>query len=207
VVRRFDTALRALIGANLSRLDRRSIDVGELRHAAVTVCVVADDDGTACFVLTRRAAGMRAHSRQWALPGGRLDDGETPVGAARREAFEEVGLDAKAEDVVGLLDDYRTRSGFVITPVVLWCDDPGSLVANADEVAAIHLVPLDELDHPDAPRMIAIPESDAPVVLMPIMGEWIHAPTAAVLLQFRDVALRGLDTRVSDLEQPTWAWR
>ena len=206
-VYRFGSELRASIAGHLAAFDRRPVPVGDLRHAAVAVCVRPDDDGNACFVLTRRAAGLRAHAAQWALPGGRLEDGETPVLAARREMLEEVGLAAGDADVLGELDDYQTRSGFVITPVVIWAGAPAPLVANQAEVAAIHVVPLAELDHEESPRLIEIPESDALVIQMHILDTWVHAPTAAVLLQFRDVGLRGLPTRVNHLEQPTWAWQ
>ena len=94
-----------------------------------------------------------------------------------------------------------------MTPVVIWCGEQTDLAPNPGEVESVHLVPLTELDHPDAPRLITIPESDDPVIQMPLMGHWIHAPTAAILLQLRDVALHGVHTRVDHFDQPTWAWR
>lgn len=212
---RFGPELRGAIAANLAGFDRRGGESDDgrtsggalLRRAAVAVCVApGDPDGAAAFLLTRRSAGLRAHPSQWALPGGRLDPGETAEEAARRELWEEVGVPAEGIEVLGLLDDYPTRSGYLVTPVVVWCE-PGQLVPNAAEVEAVYRVPLADLDHPEAPRMISIPESDAPVVQMWAAGSWIHAPTAAVLLQLRDVALHGLPTRVAHLEQPTWAWR
>ncbi len=208
-VYRFGPDLRATLSANLTSFPRRpygGADPG-LRPAAVAVCIVAGEGETAGFLLTRRAARLRSHAGQWALPGGRCDPGETPAAAALRELWEEVGLALTDAEVLGLLDDYPTRSGYVITPVVLWCDAVGSLTPNAGEVEAIYRVPLADLDHPEAPRLLTIPESDAPVVQMWAAGSWIHAPTAAVLLQLREVGLRGADTRVSHLEQPVWAWR
>jgi 8-oxo-dGTP pyrophosphatase MutT (NUDIX family) len=213
----FGPDLRAAMTARLAGFERvESPTTGRpgdgdgppaLRHAAVAVCVVADDGGDACFVLTRRAAGLRAHASQWALPGGRLDTGESVVDAALREVAEEVGLRPDAGSVLGLLDDYATRSGFLITPVAVWCDDRQGLSANAGEVVSIHLVRLAELDRPDAPRLITIPESDAPVIQMPIHTHLVHAPTGAILLQFREIVLHGRMTRVHQYEQPTWAWR
>jgi 8-oxo-dGTP pyrophosphatase MutT (NUDIX family) len=178
-----------------------------LRSAAVAFCVIPNENDEACFVLTRRAVGLRAHTAQWALPGGRIDAGESVVAAALREVEEEVGLRLVADNVLGVLDDYATRSGFLITPVAIWCEGRDGLMANAAEVASIHLIPLAELDHPDAPMVVAIRESDAPVLQMPINGQLVHAPTAAILLQFREIALHGRVTRVNHYEQPTWAWR
>ena len=83
------------------------------------------------MLLTRRAAGLRAHRGQWALPGGRCDEGETPVEAALRELHEELGLELGPDDVLGLLDDYPTRSGYLITPVVVWAADERGHLAQS----------------------------------------------------------------------------
>ncbi len=157
------------------------------------------------LLLTRRAAGLRAHAGQWALPGGRLDDGETPVDAALRELAEEVGLHRGRDDVLGLLDDYVTRSGFVMTPVVVWAGEVGALAPAEAEVAAVHRVPLADLDVD--PDLVTIPESDAPVIRLPLLGGWLHAPTAAVVHQFTRLACRGEVVRVAHLEAPVFAWR
>lgn len=178
-----------------------------LKRAAVAAALGNDEQGTPCFILTRRAGGLRTHAGQWALPGGRLDEGETPADAARRELQEELGLRLPPEAVLGLLDDYETRSGYAITPVVLWAGEVPALAPNPHEVAAAYLVPLSELDRPDSPRFVEIPESSRPVVQVPLMGTLVHAPTAAVLFQLREVALRGRWTRVAHLEQPVFAWR
>ena len=167
----------------------------------------ADEAGRACFLLTRRAATLRAHATQWALPGGRIDEGESPERAALRELREEVGLALESESVLGLLDDYASRSGYVITPVVMWSGSPVELTPNATEVASVHRVPLADLDQPGVPRLITIPESDRPVIQMPLLSTLIHAPTGAVLYQLREVVVHGRPTRVHDLEQPVWAWR
>lgn len=164
--------------------------------------------GGAAFVLCRRAARMNRHAGQWALPGGRLDDGESPIDAALRELDEELGLRLHRSHVLGLLDDYPTRSGFVITPIVMWAGDRRELVPDPNEVAHAYRIGLHELCRADSPRFVTIPESDRPVVQLPIGGDLIHAPTGAVLLQLRTVAIEGrVDDRVDHLEQPVFAWR
>jgi 8-oxo-dGTP pyrophosphatase MutT (NUDIX family) len=202
----FDHALRARASANLAAFARRGI-TGAGRPAAVAMALCGDDGGRACFVLTRRAASLRTHSRQWALPGGRTDAGETAIGAALRELREEVGLALSEASVLGLLDDYATRSGFVITPVVLWAGRDIEPVPNPLEVAEVYRIPLAELERPDGPRFVTIPESDRPVIQVPILTSLVHAPTAAVLYQTREVVLHGRPTRVAHYEQPVWAWR
>ncbi len=168
---------------------------------------IAGTAGGAAVLLTRRVARLASHASQWALPGGRVDAGETTLEAAVREASEEVGLHLAAVDLLGQLDDYPTRSGYVITPFVFWASAGTEPVANPSEVASMHRVALSELARPDSPRFISIPESDRPVVQVPIGGDLIHAPTGAVLYQFRAVAYDGTLTRVDHLEQPTFAWR
>jgi 8-oxo-dGTP pyrophosphatase MutT (NUDIX family) len=207
ILHRFDDGLRARAHGHLAAFDRRAVRVDGRRPAAVAVVLLPDPEGRACFLLTRRAATLRTHTRQWALPGGRIEPGESATAAALRELREEVGLALDESAVLGLLDDYATRSGFVITPVVVWAGGEVALVADPAEVASIHHVPLDDLDHPDVPRLIAIPESERPVIQLPILGTLVHAPTAAVVYQLREVAMHGRSTRVHDLEQPVWAWR
>ena len=164
--------------------------------------------GGAAFLLCLRAATMNRHAGQWALPGGRIDLGETVEAAALREIEEEVGLRIHPSEVLGTLDDYPTRSGFVITPVVVWGGSDVELVPDPAEVAQVLRVGLHELCRADSPRFVSIPESDRPVVQLPIGRNLIHAPTGAVLLQFRWVALEGRSgARVGELEQPVFAWR
>ena len=206
-IHRFDDALLARARVHLAAFDRRPMTVDGRRPAAVAVVLLPDAEGRACFLITRRAATLRTHTRQWALPGGRIEPGESVEQAAIRELREEVGLVLDEGAVLGLLDDYGTRSGFVITPVVVWARGDVPLIADPAEVASIHHVPLDDLDHPDVPRLIEIPESDRPVIQLPILGTLVHAPTAAVVYQMREVVVHGRPTRVHHLEQPVWAWR
>ena len=203
----FDAALVARARVNLDRFERRSIAPDGRRPAAVALVLLPDDEGRACFLITRRAKTLRAHAGQWALPGGRIDQGESPPDAALRELREEVGLALDEPSVLGLLDDYATRSGFAITPVVIWAGAVGELRPNPAEVTSIHRVPLADLDGPDVPRLVSIPESERPVIQLPILGTLLHAPTAAVLFQMREVVVHGRSTRVNHFEQPVWAWR
>ena len=168
--------------------------------------LVTGTAGGAAVLLTRRGSRLNAHAGQWALPGGRIEDGETEIEAALREIEEEVGLSLGRADLLGRLDDYPTRSGYVISPFVFWAGDADP-VANPDEVASIHRVALRELTRDDSPRFVSIPESDRPVIQLPIGGDLIHAPTGAILYQFRAVAHDGEEVRVADLEEPVFAWR
>ena len=204
---RLDGALLERARANLSSFDRIALPDDGRRRAAVAQVLLPDADGRPCFLITRRAATLRKHGGQWALPGGRLDAGETAARAALRELQEEVGLTLDESNVLGVLDDYGTRSGFIITPVVVWAEPDYELVPNPAEVAKIYHVPLDDLEGPDVPRLISIPESDRPVIQLPLLGTLIHAPTAAVLYQMREVVVHGRPTRVNHFEQPVWAWR
>lgn len=161
--------------------------------------------GGAAVILTRRGSRLSTHSNQWAFPGGRLDDGETPLQAAIREIDEEIGLTVGEPDLLGRLDDYPTRSGYVISPYVFWAPADQEPTASPDEVASIHRVAIGELL--GEPRLVTIPESDRPVIQVPVGGDLIHAPTGAILHQFRAVAFDGLAMRVDHFEQPVFAWR
>ena len=205
----FDDRQRAAMAANLARFE---IDAsvhpksGVLKRAAVCLIITDDGRGGAALILTKRASKLKAHSGQWAIPGGRMEAGETPIEAALREAHEEVNLELAADTILGRLDDYPTRSGYLITPVVAWAPEGAVLSANPDEVASIHPIALGDLRHGD-PEFFAIPESENPVLRYPLGGKFVHAPTAAVLYQFVEVALEGRATRVAHLEQPVWAWK
>jgi 8-oxo-dGTP pyrophosphatase MutT (NUDIX family) len=192
---------------HLAAFERRQVDDAGLRRAAVAIAVIANAAGDAAFVLTRRAHRLRAHGGQFALPGGSVDAGETTEVAALRELEEEVGLPRSDARVLGMLDDYPTRSGFIITPVVTWISGVRPLVPNEAEVAWASAIPLAELVRSDAPQLRRIPESERPVISMPLAGTSVHAPTAAILYQLREVALLGRATRVHHFEQPVFAWK
>ncbi|MEE2778839.1 MAG: CoA pyrophosphatase [Acidobacteriota bacterium] len=200
-------SLRRWVSERVEAFEWRRIDDPEARQAAVAVTLLPDEAGRGCFLLTRRGSGLRRHRGQWALPGGRLDEGETREEAALRELDEEVGLSLQPQSILGRLDDFATRSGWVIAPIVVWCEDYVDLVADPGEVAAMYRIPLEDIERPDLPILTDIPESDRPVLSVPIRGGRVHAPTAAFIYQFLEVALRGNDTRVADYEQPVFAWR
>ncbi|HTE82570.1 MAG TPA: CoA pyrophosphatase [Reyranella sp.] len=209
MTRPFDHATRLDIAARCTAFARlpASEPVPALKRAAVAVTLTeAEASGGTALLLTLRASGLRAHSNQWALPGGRCDEGETPVEAALRELHEELGLELGEGDVLGLLDDYPTRSGYLITPVVLWAGTGAALSPNPDEVASVHRIALENIEDADAFSFTTIPESTRRVIRFRHAGQFIHAPTAALIYQFREV-LAGRDTRVAELEQPVFAWK
>lgn len=201
----FDDALLARIRVNLACLATEPLAASGLKRAAVCVIVTAVAEGNAALLLTRRAEHLSAHAGQFALPGGRIEEGESALDAARREAREEIGLELAPQAILGRLDDYATRSGYLITPLVAWCAADVALRPDPSEVAQIYRVPLAELG--SGPEFVTIPESDRPVVRYPLLGTRVHAPTAAVIYQFVEVALYGRQTRVAHLEQPVWAWK
>ena len=208
-MRSFDDATRRNIAQACAAFARLpdAPDASALKRAAVVVALTASSDGDdTAFLLTKRASHLRAHRGQWALPGGRCDAGETPVEAALRELDEELALKLSTDAVLGTLDDYPTRSGYLITPVVVWAPDSAAIRPNPDEVASVHRIALATIERDEAFDFTAIPESTRRVIRFHHQMSLIHAPTAALIYQFREV-LAGRHTRVTDLEQPVFAWK
>ena len=216
-----DPLLRRRIVEHLQAFAVHAADVAGHRAAAVAVAIADEGSGAdlagirqpeawsteAALLLTKRAGELRAHAGQWALPGGRIDDGETPEQAALRELHEEVGLRLDDSSVLGRLDDFVTRSGYVITPVLVWAGAARDMVPNPREVRSIHRIPVSEFLRADAPMLETRDDSVQPVLRMPVGDSWIAAPTAAVLYQFRELCLCGRPTRVAHFEQPRFAWK
>lgn len=218
---RCDGNLLNRIRRNLSAFKYISQEKENLKHAAVAIAIVdvahdpalfdipheSSSNSNAAIILTRRALGLKKHAGQWALPGGRMEEGETPEKSAIRELGEEVGLNFGPDRIMGRLDDYITHSGFIISPVVVWGGTGLQCTPNPDEVASIHRIPLTEFLREDAPILQDLPGSDNPVLLMPVGNSSIASPTAAILFQFREVAIFGKSIRVSHYEQPFFAWQ
>ncbi|MBR0818979.1 CoA pyrophosphatase [Bradyrhizobium liaoningense] len=208
-MRAFDDATRRNIAEACAAFARLpdEVEPSALKRAAVVLALTESNDGDdTAFLLTKRASSLRAHRGQWALPGGRCDAGETPVEAALRELDEELGLRLTHAEVLGTLDDYPTRSGYLITPVVVWTADSAAIRPNPDEVASVHRIALATIEREDAFDFTAIPESSRRVIRFHHQMSLIHAPTAALIYQFREV-LAGRHTRVTELEQPVFAWK
>jgi 8-oxo-dGTP pyrophosphatase MutT (NUDIX family) len=201
--------LRGRFTTRLRNFQRQTYDGagGSLKRAAVTITLIDEGSGQTAFVLTRRTPRLSSHAGQKALPGGRMDGDETAIQAGLRELAEEINMHLAPDAVLGLLDDYPTRSGYLITPVVIWAGPGATMSPNPDEVAKIMPIPLAALMRPDSPEFMTIPESERPVLKVRFGDDHVHAPTAAVVYQFCEVAMRGRPIRVDHLEQPVFAWR
>lgn len=213
---------RALAHSRMDSFPRVAVpDTPGMRRAAVAVCVVQRPDGQLSVLVMKRAYRGR-NAGQWALPGGRVEEGETARAAAVRELHEELGLTAETDDVIGVLDDFPATSGFAITPIVVALSDTSSLRPSPDEVYSVHWADLSRLAADDTPRWVRVdaaventPADDDPTPvdrsgllqmrLAPKMT--IHAPTGALLWHFREVVLLGSSpeaTRVAHFRQPEW---
>ena len=217
----FSETLRKNIRSNLAEFDVEKADSNGLRRAAVACILLEAGLGPniegmeensnwsleCALLLTRRIEGLRNHGGQWAFPGGKLDGAEEPLEAAIREAREEVGVELSASHLIGALDDFVTRSGFIMSPFVFWADKSLQPVPAPSEVASIHRIPLTEFCRDDAPRLSRVSTSVNPVLRMPVGSDSIAAPTAAIIYQLKEVCLFGRPTRVAHFEQPEFAWR
>jgi 8-oxo-dGTP pyrophosphatase MutT (NUDIX family) len=198
--------LRTRIATNLAAFERIALAHEGRRRAAVAI-LLSPHNNEPSYVLTRRALNMRRGAGNYALPGGNCDPDEDVIDAAIREVREELGVNIVREAVLGLLDDFVTLGGHVVTPVVLLSAEPLQLNPDPGEVHSAWFLPLSELDHPEAPRRIQHPDGGDPILRMFANRDWINPPTAAWLYQFREVALHGREVRVSTVGQPSWTAR
>jgi 8-oxo-dGTP pyrophosphatase MutT (NUDIX family) len=213
----YGQATRERIRSNLAAYPRRSAALEGLRAAAVLVVLApsvlepAADRATTTFLLTLRAPRLNAHAGQYALPGGKLDPGEDALTAARRELGEELGVEAVAEQVLGVLDDLPTRSGYLITPFVVWLGEQAAPRPAPDEIAELHRIPLADLfagRGRGGNRGLAAGDESGPSVFslfIPTLGHDLFAPTAAIMDHFREVALIGRPTPVVRFGEPRFA--
>lgn len=192
--------LRDTMAANLHDFSRIP-STRSLAPAAVAI-VVMDGYEIPSVPIFQRTSSMSRHAGQMALPGGRLHEGETTEECAIRELEEELGLRVHSDDVVGLLDDFDTRSGFTITPVVIWTDaQTSALQPSKFEVAELYVIAIPELR---AAVSRAMPGQAFSLRLERVQ---VFAPTAAILYQFSEVALDGREARVTDFYQPPFTHR
>ena len=201
-------SLRERLSGNLQTFDIETIE-NDLRDAAVAIVVTDDADGNPSILLTLRPVRMGRHSNQYALPGGKVDPGESAEDAAFRELHEELGLDLPRSALLGRLDDYPTRSGFRMSPFVLWAGDGVEIIPEPSEVASVHHIPFAELDSDAIPLFAKGQTPERPVLYsdFPALGTQMYSPTASIIYQFREVALRGQSTRVAHFDQPRFAWK
>ena len=203
----FRANLRQRVQNNLDSHPQINGEDQSLRKASVGIIIVESQEGKAGFILTRRSKGLRNHSYQYALPGGRIAPGETREETVLREVREEIGISVSSNEILGCLDEYETRSGFSITPVVLWVEDLTTMVPEPNEVDEKLIIDLEELFRNDSPRWVDIDESEKQVLQLPIKNRLIHAPTAALLYQFKEVGIAGNLLRTDHVEEPIWAWK
>ena len=203
-----DDGLHERLVENLQAFPVQTIE-NDLRDASVAIVIVEDDAGDPAILLTLRPVRMGRHSNQYALPGGKVDPGESAEDAAFRELHEELGLDLPRSALLGRLDDYPTRSGFRMSPFVLWAGDGVEIIPEPSEVASVHHIPFAELDSDAIPLFADGQTPDRPVLYsdFPALGTQMYSPTASIIYQFREVALRGQSTRVSHFDQPRFAWK
>ncbi len=213
----YGQATREQIQSNLAAYPRRAAAAEGLRAAAVSVVLAPSilepsaDGAATTFLLTLRAPRLNSHAGQYALPGGKLDAGEDALTAARRELHEELGFEVGPEQVLGVLDDLPTRSGYLITPFVVWLGEGAEPSPSPDEIAELHRIPLTDLfagGGRGANRDLSADDTSGSAVFslyIPALGHDLFAPTAAIMEHFREVALVGRATPVVRFGEPRFA--
>ncbi|GAB77044.1 NUDIX domain-containing protein [Austwickia chelonae] len=163
------------------------------RRAAVLMLYGPHPAGGEDVVLTQRTAHLRSHAGQVSFPGGRIDpDDDGPVGAALREAHEEIGLDPSGVEILGELPElFLSASNSSVTPVLGWWERPTPVYAHsAEEVERVVRVPVAELTTPRN-RFTAVHPSGYRSPAYTVDGLFIWGFTAALLTATLDLA--GID--------------
>jgi 8-oxo-dGTP pyrophosphatase MutT (NUDIX family) len=171
-----EAALREPIRRALAARSPERLPLGATTAAAVLI-PLSERDGETRVWLVRRPDEMRSHGGQVAFPGGKNDPADDSLRAtALREAEEELGLSPARVDVLGVMDDYLTITGFTITPWVGWIEEPFDAKPNPSEVARVFTVPLREFFAP--------PAGIAPWQRWNVEGEIVWGATAAMVRSF-----------------------
>ena len=114
-----------------------------LKPSAVLIPLIKQSEGWA-LLFTRRSRQLETHKGEISFPGGTLEPGESPLGAALREAHEELGIEADRVHLLGELDEIFTITGFRIRPFVARIDWPMHLRPNPSEIESVIILPLSE---------------------------------------------------------------
>ena len=172
-----------------------SVDRNDGRPAATLLLLYPDAEGAARLVLTVRQPGLRDHAGQVSLPGGSLEAGETPEDAARREAWEEVGVEAASVAVLGRLTPlYIPPSRFSVWPVVASVEVRPPFVTQEAEVAALLEVPVADLLNPARRRtaMRDAPLGQFDVPYFELGGHEVWGATAMMLAEFAAIVVAAM---------------
>jgi 8-oxo-dGTP pyrophosphatase MutT (NUDIX family) len=118
---------------------------------AAVLLLIYPRDGRECILLTERSAAVEHHKGQISFPGGGVDEGDgSAEETALRETFEEVGVPPEGIEILGRLDDYRTGTNFLVTPVVgVLNEAPHGFTPSPVEVAEVQEVPIEHLLDPE----------------------------------------------------------
>jgi len=147
-----DNELRTRLAA-LAKNENRKQAVLEGYHTAGVLVPIVLGKGAPELLFTKRTEFVETHKGQVSFPGGMMDpDDGNVVRTALREAWEEVGIPASSVEVVGILDDLPTPTGFIITPVIGIIQQLPSLAPNIHEVADVFQVPLSFFAAPENGR-------------------------------------------------------
>jgi 8-oxo-dGTP pyrophosphatase MutT (NUDIX family) len=175
----------ALAGApSVAPLEGDLPDLRAKAASAAAVLIGITDRPDPGVLLTVRHERLRTHAGQIAFPGGRIDPGENAVSAALREAHEELGLEPASVDLIGSLADYRTVTGFVITPVIGVVPPDLPLIPHEPEVADWFEAPLDFLLDPSnhLRRSALLHGTERHYYEIPWKGRRIWGATAAIIV-------------------------